>query len=75
MPTLTTSPSFYPHVVITNMNYWNLRMKHFQLNPITIDGCLSDSCSSYCPSSASENDSETDDEFLDGTTPSTEKIL
>ena len=38
------------------------------------DGCLSDSCSSYCPS-ASDNDSETDDDFLDGTTPSTEKKI
>ena len=38
------------------------------------NGCLSDSCSSYCPS-ASDNDSETDDEFLDGTTPSTVKKI
>ena len=38
------------------------------------DSCLSDGCSSYC-SSASDNDSETDDEFLDGTTPSTEKFI
>ena len=35
------------------------------------DDCLSDSCSLYCPSAS--DDSETDDESLNGTTPSTEK--
>ena len=38
------------------------------------DDCLSDSCSLFCPS-ASDDDSETDDESLNGTTPSTEKNI